>query len=171
MNWQNIKFISLLPVIIGASPISAEVTVSQPMMVGKDIVLAPEGPLERGTMTLRIRLLSSENQSIYRTYEVERHDINCTAAIVKNVKDSGNYVSWTSMDERETSYYGRTTFFYPAPIYYYRVDMSNYVLEKRLLGRRTMSGRIQVGRTKRTQLTKYDLDWAQMLDKVQARVC
>lgn len=167
--------IALLVALAAAKPAMAYPADFPPIPGGKEVVFSTQDPLRQGILVFRVELLTSEkfpnSSTIYNTYEVERHDRNCTAAIIRNISSSGNRVGWTSLDERETAYYGRITDQHPAPIYYYSINLINNVLERRLLGKVDMAGNLKVGETESIPLIKYELDWTNLLERVRYNVC
>ena len=140
----------------------------------EDLIFGAEGPLEPGHLTFRVKFTPSEALEIggkqYAGYEVQRYGQNCSAAIVKDAMGSGNYVGWTSKNESE-QYYGQTSQEYPEPIYYYRIDIENNTLDRKMIGRLDLSGNLKTDEFEHIKLVRIDKPWAQVWELIRYNVC
>jgi hypothetical protein len=158
--------------VISSSPALSETRESE---ISEDLIFAAEGQLEPGHLTFRVKSTTSKALEIggraYESYEVERYGQNCTSAVVKDVFGSGNFVSWTSQHEKDSGNYGRTTDYYPEPTFYYRIDIKNNILERKLLGRLDMSGDLKTGEVEHVKLVRIDKPWARVWELIKYNVC
>lgn len=180
----NIKVLFRLAGLLVAATASGggSCATTEPLELGHEMVLTTKGPLAPGHVAFRVKLVESTRNSpgylpVQNSYEVERHGTNCTAAIVKpksiyqGARGSGSLVSWMSYDEAPTPLYGRTEWVMDS-YFYYEIDLSAFMLRRKLLARLDVTGKIiSSGNEETFQLLRSDLSWDELLRKIKWTVC